>query len=678
MLAGEHASCQPQRQFEGPEVNMSKSQSVRGWIEHRLSVAAQDIFILFERMTSEHEEQLSRSREESARHRKLLDAVLSPEVLLHRADAEVSPVEQQEGSSSLDQEDSETVHIKEEQEELWSSQEGLDEADIKFPFTPVSVKSEDDEEKPQSSQLHHRHTEEMETGADGEDCGGAEPERDSDPERPLQEAGVRTEDSSEPETEDTLWKESREHQPGFNLKKINEVTVSRRTGEKPFICSVCGKRLGYSGHLKTHMRTHTGEKPFSCSVCGKRFTQKCSLTQHMVLHTGEKPFSCSVCDQRFSWRSQIRRHECVGRQASELQPIQTEEKREDCGRPEPAWTSDPERHLQPEIEVKIEDFSEPEAADRVEDWMESRGHESGLNSLINHDVSVSYRAHDDTKPFSCSQCEKSFTRQRNLMKHMRSHTGEKPFHCSVCSKRFSHKETLVRHKKFHSGEKPFSCSVCSKDFSRKENFARHMRFHSGEKPFSCSFCSKLFTRRDHAMTHMRTHTGEKPFSCSECGKRMGCRTSLRVHMRTHTGERPFSCSCCGKRFTQRSSLREHMALHTGTRSFHCSECGKTVGCKSSLKVHMRTHAGEKPFNCSVCGKGFIQKANLTEHMASHNEVKPFSYTWPSETRGHRCVSDASGSSSGETFSVDLTQEQPGVEMNLFETETCQNVSTTIN
>ncbi len=57
----------------------------------------------------------------------------------------------EEWNQSLDQEDSERPHIKEEEEELWSSQEEeqvqeLEEADItKFTFTAVPVKSENDE-----------------------------------------------------------------------------------------------------------------------------------------------------------------------------------------------------------------------------------------------------------------------------------------------------------------------------------------------------------------------------------------------------------------------------------------------------------------------------------------------------------------------------------------------------
>ncbi|XP_033933543.1 chorion transcription factor Cf2-like [Pseudochaenichthys georgianus] len=393
-------------------------------VKQRLTAAAEDIFVLFERTIAEYEEELSRSKQENERHRNLLDTFLQPQLQIHRADVqqlvvvkEEVPPEQQEWSSSLDQEDPESPpHIKEEQEEIWSSQEGeqlqgLEEADImKFTFTPVPVKSGDDEEKPQSSQLHQRQTEHLETEADGEDCGGPEPARNSDPERHLQ---PETEDnrghSSEPDTEDRAdWKKTRE--PGSNSQKNKQDPVSdsrRNSGEKPFSCSVCKKYFAKSRHLKDHMRIHTGEKafscsiceksfawkgylnlhlrihtgekPFSCSICKKSFTVRGSLKDHFRIHTGEKPYSCSFCDKRFTWSRQVKRHKCVGHQSSQLHQTQTEENRvaeppasssvehmeteadgEDCRGSEPARNSDPERHLQPETEDNPGDSFEPD------------------------------------------------------------------------------------------------------------------------------------------------------------------------------------------------------------------------------------------------------------------------------------------------------------------------------
>nr|XP_033933523.1 zinc finger protein 572-like [Pseudochaenichthys georgianus] len=386
----------------GDLVNMSVV--LLSLVKQRLTAAAEDIFVLFERTIAEYEEELSRSKQENERHRKLLDAVLQPQLQIHRADVqqlvvvkEEVPPEQQEWSSTLDQEDPEPPpHIKEEQEELWSSQEGeqlkgLEEADIiKSTFTPVPVKSEDDEEKPQSSQLHQRQTEHLEAEADGEDCGGPEPARSSDPERHLQPETVDnpggssepdTEDSSEPDTEDSAdWKETRE--PGSNSQKNKQDPVSdsrRRTGKKHFRCSQCAKRFGRKSSLKRHIIIHTGEKPFTCSVCEKPFAQRGHLKGHMRIHTGEKPFSCRVCDKRFTRSRSVKSHKCVGRQSSQLHQTQTEENREaeppasssaehmeteadgeDCGGPEPARNSDPERHLQPETEDNPGDSSEPD------------------------------------------------------------------------------------------------------------------------------------------------------------------------------------------------------------------------------------------------------------------------------------------------------------------------------
>ncbi|XP_042370917.1 zinc finger protein 135-like [Plectropomus leopardus] len=288
--------------------------------------------------------------------------------------------------SSVDQEDPEPPHIKEEQEELWSSQEGeqlqgLEEADItKFPFTPVPVKSEDDEEKPQSSQLHQRLTEQMETEADGEDCGGPEPLRNSQSDgyvKPVSED--ESLDSFQIEVSIDDWEETREPLSSSNSEKNDGVLVSDKkhrtgkepfscseihAGEKPFSCSVCGKTFNERWNLKNHMRTHTGEKPFSCTVCGKAFSESGKLKAHSRTHTGERPFSCTVCGKAF--------HEC--------------------------------------------------------------------GNLKNH-----IRTHTGEKPYSCSVCQKSYAHSGGLYTHMKSHKRDNSFSCSVCDQRFTLYERLRDH-----------------------------------------------------------------------------------------------------------------------------------------------------------------------------------------------------------------------------------------
>ncbi|XP_061749759.1 zinc finger protein 771-like isoform X1 [Nerophis ophidion] len=357
------------------------------------------------------------------------------------------------GSSTLKQETPQPPCIKKEEEELWITHEGeclleREEADYtKFPLTVVSVKTEDDEEKPQVDNL-------------------LAPLSDSDTE----------DDDEEPLSSD---KDCEGDMRTHTDNKHSECPTKKK-GKTGLSCSVCAESFTKSSLLTQHMRTHTRKRPFNCSVCGKVYVSRQCLTRHTRTHTGLKPYDCLVCG-------------------------------------------------------------------------------------------------------------KSFTRNTYMTQHMRTHTGEKPFNCSICGKRFSRNSYLTSHMRTHTGEKPFNCSVCGKKFSLNNRLTEHMRTHTGEKTFSCSVCGKIFVSRQGLNRHLMTHSGLKPFNCSVCGKGFSRNSYLTQHMRLHTGEKTFNCLTCAKGFTFKSNLTEHMKKHSKERTFSCSVCGKRFHRNADAVKHIRTH-----------------------------------------------------------------------------------------
>ncbi|KAM4728571.1 uncharacterized protein FYW61_011511 isoform 2-T2 [Anableps anableps] len=315
---------------------MSSVQHLREFIRERLAAAAEEIFTEVEKTIVRYEEQLDGQR-------RMMGIDWKPQIKLSRIGSELQrqgsglpqqavwkdeedPMEKLqsglEGTSSLDQKEPEASQIKEEPEELCSSQDG-EQLLLKLePVHPLETPSHQErdfhEVEPNTKELWRDYS-----SLQCDVCGKAFKSKYNSQRHHRIHLGLK------PFVCTICGKgfSQKNHLKGhmsvhtgewpFYCKTCGRGCVDRRrlnihmsthSREKLFTCEICGKGFTLVSQLNSHLRRHNGEKPFSCSTCGKTFIHKTSLKAHMGMHTGEKPFSCPVCGNKFSTANRLYIH----------------------------------------------------------------------------------------------------------------------------------------------------------------------------------------------------------------------------------------------------------------------------------------------------------------------------------------------------------------------------------
>lgn len=134
------------------------------------------------------------------------------------------------------------------------------------------------------------------------------------------------------------------------------------------------------------------------------------------------------------------------------------------------------------------------------------------------------------EPHVCPKCSASFVHSRHLKKHVESHGRND---CQSCSALFTSRKKLVLHMREKHDKKlldsKYSCTFCEKSFTRKNSLYSHLRCHAEAGQLVCEVCGQFVNTEADLEAHTKEHE-ESRLSCPLCHQTFSRQQQYSRHM----------------------------------------------------------------------------------------------------------------------------------------------------